>query len=218
MGERIAHRLYAAIMEPGPDLLIDIHNDWIRSIPYVVLDPRSGFRSNKVYNASHRYALATGLLVVEDADTFDAGSNTLAGALAADGIASLTLEAGGASAVSEGDVRIGVDAILRVLAAAGMIDQADRPAYLDGMKHLPSSVTQYSNEPLCSASGLLRFVVRPADYVTKGKTVARIYNAFGTVEEVLKAKSDGVVLGYNDHAVAMPGKEVIAVANIRSTS
>ncbi|MDH3908189.1 MAG: succinylglutamate desuccinylase/aspartoacylase family protein, partial [Gammaproteobacteria bacterium] len=39
LGEQIARRLYDTIMKSEPSLVIDLHNDWIQSIPYILLDP-----------------------------------------------------------------------------------------------------------------------------------------------------------------------------------
>ncbi len=33
MGQQIARRLFDTIMKAQPDLVIDLHNDWIRSVP-----------------------------------------------------------------------------------------------------------------------------------------------------------------------------------------
>ena len=39
LAQRIAHLIFTAITETAPRLVIDLHNDWIKSIPYVVIDP-----------------------------------------------------------------------------------------------------------------------------------------------------------------------------------
>ena len=42
LAQRIADRIMTAIGETGPDLVIDLHNDWMRSIPYAVIEPPPG--------------------------------------------------------------------------------------------------------------------------------------------------------------------------------
>src|SRR5215213_4208112 len=39
LAERIADKIFAAICETHPAVVLDLHNDWIGSIPYTVLDP-----------------------------------------------------------------------------------------------------------------------------------------------------------------------------------
>jgi predicted deacylase len=65
---------------------------------------------------------------------------------------------------------------------------------------------------LCSTSGLIRFVVRPGQRIREGQLLAKVYSAFGSCEESLNATADGFVLGLEDHARALPGREVIAIA------
>lgn len=101
MGEQVAHRLFETIMKTHPDLVIDIHNDWVRSIPYVLVDPVASFDSPDEHQCALGLAEATGLLLVEDSDVFHPLHNTLVGALNAAGIPAFTIEAGGAYAVLE---------------------------------------------------------------------------------------------------------------------
>ena len=41
MGQRIALTIFETIMRDRPDLVLDFHNDWIRSIPYTLIDKSS---------------------------------------------------------------------------------------------------------------------------------------------------------------------------------
>ena len=69
---------------------------------------------------------------------------------------------------------------------------------------------RYSQRPFSHASGIIRFLVRPNDIVKKGEPIAKIYNAFGKLLEVLNAENDCIVLGYSDYSVAFPGAAVMA--------
>jgi predicted deacylase len=75
-------------------------------------------------------------------------------------------------------------------------------------------VLDYTNRPHCMSSGLVRFAVLPGDRVRANSVVARVYSAFGSVEETLRAEREGFVLGVADHARAVPGSEIIAIAEI----
>jgi len=42
--ERIAHRIFSTIQETQPTIVLDLHNDWIKSIPYTLIDPNPGYK------------------------------------------------------------------------------------------------------------------------------------------------------------------------------
>jgi predicted deacylase len=210
VGERLARRLFDTIVKSNPDLVIDIHNDWIRSIPYVLVDPPSNYPSKKMSRQVLKIARATQLLLVEDSDVFHPLRNTLAGATTAAGIPAFTIEAGGAFSIVENSVAAGTTAVLSILKLLGMIDWWQPPRG-------PTAGAQplkYTNRPLCSSSGLIRFSVSPGEAIKKDQLLARVYSAFGSEEESLRATADGFVLGLEDHARVLPGKEVIALAEL----
>lgn len=64
---------------------------------------------------------------------------------------------------------------------------------------------------------VIRFLVKPGQEVRSGQAVARIYNAFGKLQETLRAGRDGTVLGHTDSSVAFPGLPVIAFAVTEKT-
>jgi len=71
---------------------------------------------------------------------------------------------------------------------------------------------KYTNLPLCTSSGLIRFEVSPGEKIKAKQTLARVCSAFGSCEETLRAAAAGYVLGLEDHARVLPGREVIAIA------
>jgi hypothetical protein len=210
MGQRIARRLFDMIAKTEPDLVIDLHNDWVQSMPYVLLDPRAHFKAQGLRKRTVETARATGLLTVQDADTSDAMSRTLTGALVASGICAFTLEAGGAGGIVEASVAAGKAAVLGVLSHVGITDAVAEPA----PRPATSRVLDYTSRPHCTSSGLIRFSVAPGDKVKAEEAVAQVFSAFGSVEETLRADCAGFVLGVADHARAVPGSEVIAIAEI----
>ena len=207
LGEQIARRLYDTIMKSGPSLVVDLHNDWVQSIPYVLLDPPQAYPNRKTERRTLELARATGLLLVEDSDVFHPLRNTLAGAIVDAGVPAFTIEAGGAYAVVEEGVAAGRDAVLSTLRSMEMIDwfvPAEQPD--TGMP------LRYTNRPLCSTSGLIRFDVQPGQKIRAGQILAKVFSAFGSCEESLLATAEGFILGLEDHARVIPGREVIAVA------
>ena len=208
IGQQIARRLFDTILKSKPDLVIDLHNDWIRSVPYCLVDPADQFPSRSLYRRVLEIARVTGLLMVEDSDVFHPLANTLAGAVIADGVPALTIEAGGSLAVAEEGVRAGVEAVLTVLAMLDMIE----PRTVEGPADSSRQVLHYTDRPLCTTSGLIRFFVEPGEEIRKGQQLATVYSAFGLREETLAADGDGFVLGLRDHARVLPGHAVIAIA------
>jgi len=208
MGQQIARRLFDAILRSAPNLVVDLHNDWIRSVPYCLVDPVEQYRTKSVYRRVVELARATGLLLVEDSDVFHPLANTLAGAAIASGIPAFTIEAGGSLAVVEDGVAAGTRAVLSILHKLDMIDYPEGVA----RAHAAANALAYSDRPLCSTCGLIRFFVEPGEAIRKGQKLATVYNAFGSREETLVANSDGYVLGLEDNARVLPGRPVIAIA------
>lgn len=212
MGERIAHRLFNLIVETEPDLVIDLHNDWIQSMPYLLIEPSELFVRKKQRSRTTRLAAATGLLLVREPRVTDELKRTLTGALIASGIPAFTLEAGGAGGIVESSIEAGKAAVLGTLAKLGVVQECPgEPA----RRTASQQVLDYTNRPLCTASGIVRFAVLPGDKIEAGQTVARVYSAFGSLEETLRAEKAGVVLGVADHARTVPGTEIIAIAEGR---
>lgn len=208
MGQQIARRLFDTILKSAPDLVVDLHNDWIRSVPYCLVDPESQHPTRALYRRVLKLARATGLLLVEDSDVFHPLANTLAGAAIARGVAALTIEAGGSLAVVEDGVAAGTAAVLDTLRALDMIDgNAAR-----SRDKVPEEALRYTDRPLCSTSGLIRFRVEPGEVIREGQKLATVYSAFGSREETLRAGGNGFVLGLEDHARVLPGRAVIAIA------
>jgi predicted deacylase len=208
MGEQLARRLFDTILKSKPDLVIDIHNDWVRSIPYVLVDPSENYPSKKLSQRVLRMARATQLLMVEDSDIFHASHNTLAGAMSVAGVPAFTIEAGGAFAIVEDSVVAGTHAVLSMLKSLNMIDWQGPPK----IQAVDAAPLKYTNVPLCTTSGLIRFAVKPGQEIKPGQLLARVYSAFGSCEETLTATVPGFVLGLEDHARVVPGREVIAIA------
>jgi uncharacterized protein len=210
MGERIARRLFDMIAKSEPDLVIDLHNDWVQSVPYVLIDPRALFRKPGIRKRTVDAARAAGILIVQDTDPSERLARTLTGSLVNAGVCAFTVEAGGAGSIVEANVVDGARSVLGVLHHLGMLAGA-------GISPPPPAsprVLGYTSRPHCTSSGLVRFAVAPGDAIAAGDVVARVYSAFGSVEETLRAENAGFVLGVSDHARAVPGSEVVAIAEI----
>ena len=210
MGQRFAFRLFEGIKRVKPDLCIDLHNDWVQSVPYVVLEARGLYRKSGLRKKANEAAAATGLLTVQESDGDEDMTSTLTGALVAEGIPAFVIEAGAAGAIIESSVVAGRDAILGVFKQLGMIDAEPKTK----PHRAATKVHDYTSRPLCTSSGLIRFLVSPGDEIRVNQPLARVFSAFGMVEETMRAECDGFVLGVTDHARVTPGYEVIAIAEL----
>lgn len=207
LAERIAEKIFGTIVETRPAFVLDLHNDWRRSIPYTVFDPPPPDAKGDVHQRTAALAEASGLPVVCEQD---AVRKTLSHSLVQRGIAAVTVELGESYVVNEMNVECGVRSVVNVLADAGMVAD-DRPRY---RYPVPDEVVgkslRYCSQPVSSTSGVLRFLVDVGSFVRGGQPVAKVSNAFGRHQETLAAGSDAVVLGLSDSSVAFPGAPVMA--------
>lgn len=207
LAERIADKIFGTIVETQPTVVLDLHNDWIRSIPYTVLDPPAGSVIGEVERRTAELAATTGFLVVAEQDTL---RKTLSHALLQHGIAALTIELGESYVVNEKNVEFGVQAVFNVLSELGMVARRSDPFQYPVPEEVLGQALRYSNLPISSTSGILRFLVGVGTLVRAGQPVAKVFNAFGRRQETLLSSSDGIVLGISDSSVAFPGAPVMA--------
>jgi predicted deacylase len=76
---------------------------------------------------------------------------------------------------------------------------------------IPATRLRYSDRPLCSTSGIIRFLVRPGELVRTGQKLAFVDDAFGRRCELIRARAPALILGIADSSVAYPGAPVVAL-------
>lgn len=207
LGERIAHRIFSTIMDTRPDLVLDLHNDWLKSIPYTLLDPFPGEEHEAAYRRAETLSQQAGFLVICDAEE---AHRTLSYSLLRHDVPALTLELGASYVVDERHMRLGLSAIWKVLAELGMVQADDELFDYAVPEELRGQTLRYVDHPIASTSGIVRFLVEPGKLVREGQPVARTYNAFGKIQETLAATHDGIVLGHADSSVVFPGMRCMA--------
>ena len=218
LAERIAHKIFSAIIETRPTLVLDLHNDWIKSIPYALIDPRLGADHLEIYEQVGKFSKLTGLVVINEEETetaFQVSKKTLSGSFMKHKIPAITLELGEAYVVNEKNVQDGVTSIWNILTSLGMTVPVERE-----MNHVIPKIARekslaYTHQPVSSSSGIIRFLVKPGQIIKKGQKFAKIHNVFGKLQETLVSGDDGIVLGYSDSSVAMPGIPVAAFGMFR---
>lgn len=208
LAERIAAIIFREILNSKPSMVVDLHNDWNKSIPYALLDPAS-YKS--VDHKVEKLAQMTGLLQIVDTEKIH---SSLTFNLIQEGIPALVLEMGESMTINEKNIEIGLQALWNILRNQEMVDD-EGPLY---QYPLPEEVQDktliYSCLPLSSTSGIIRFVRKPGEMVVKGQKIASVFNAFGKKIETISALQDGIVIGYSDSALSFPGSAVMAYGNL----
>jgi predicted deacylase len=207
LAERIADIVFTTITETKPTLVLDLHNDWIKSIPYTLQDRSTGIVQKEVYAKTEVFGEKSGFLVVRDTDELE---RTLSYSFLKQGTPSLTLELGESYVVNEKNIEYGVRAIWNVLAHLEMVEPESEPFTYPLPETVRGKTLKYSLQPLSSASGIIRFLAKPGDLVRQGQPIAKIYNAFGKLLETMSALHESIVLAHSDSSVAFPGQPVMA--------
>ena len=210
LGERIAEKIFTTIIETRPSLVLDLHNDWIKSIPYTVVDAPPGADRKAVHAKAKVFGEKIGFVTVGDPQAL---KTTLSYCLIQRGIPALTLELGESYTVNERIIAYGVQSIWNLLADLGMTRAMGDAAGYPVPQAYRGKVLRYSDRPFSSTSGIIRFLVKAGDLVRAGQPVARTYNAFGRLQETLFVREEGIVLGHTDSSVVFPGVRVLAFGN-----
>ena len=212
VAERIAGKIFSTIIQTKPTLVLDLHNDWIKSIPYILIDPCPDDSKREVYERTIGFARQSGLVVIKEQDSVPFSGpemeKTLTGSLLRKGVPAITLELGESYVVNEKNVEDGVSSIWNILAGLEMTKPQDKSFNCQVPVIFMDKMLDYSNQPPASTSGVIRFMVKPGQAIRKGDKVARIYNVFGKLQETIIAERDGLVLGHSDTSVALPGAPV----------
>jgi predicted deacylase len=208
LAQRIADKIFSFIESTAPELVLDLHNDWSKSMPYTLIDPDPGPGRGEVYEEAISYAARTGFLNILETEEYGY-NNTLTYNLLRRNIPALALELGESYVVNEVNIGYGIGSISNILADLGMIDSSNVRFEHNLPDAVKGRVLTYTDRPFCSYSGVIRFMVKPGNMVKKGQKLARIHNAFGKHLETLTAQHDGIVLGHTDYAVAFPGAKII---------
>jgi predicted deacylase len=208
LGERIAHRIFSEIIEVKPALVLDLHNDWIDSIPYALLDNDASGKHRAAYKEAIHAAKETGLCLIIDAEELH---RSLSYNLLMHDVPALTLELGKPYVVSESNVAYGFETIWNILSHLDMVPPRDEPFRYplpDG--YGKGNLLRYSDKPYCSRTGIIRFLAKPGEVINEGQPMARIVNAFGRHQETITAIRDAIVLGHSESSAGFPGMPIMA--------
>jgi predicted deacylase len=208
LAERIADIIFTTIVQTKPDLVLDLHNDWMKSMPYTLIDPAPPHGHKQTYEKTKSVAEKSGFLVVLDTDEIQ---HSFSYSLLRHNIPALTIELGESYVVNEANVGYGIKSILGILAYLGMMEPKAEPFRFDLPQDVKGKNLKFSRGPYSSASGIIRFSVQPGQMIKKNQPAAKIYNMFGKLQETVVCQQDGIVLGHSDSSVAYPGAPITAL-------
>ncbi len=217
LAERIAEKIFTTITKTNPAVVLDLHNDWSQTVPYVLIDPAPAFKNKEIYEKVKSFVKKTGLIMIEEPAKLVEEQDinkSLTYSLVQKNIPAVTMELGESYVVNEKNVEIGVKSVLNILSELGMVEKTEDFSYPVAEPAL-GKILKYSSEPSSSTSGIVRFLVRAGDIVKKGQPIAKVYNAFGKTMETINALQDCVILGLSDTSVAFPGTPVMALGIIQ---
>ena len=217
IAEKIAAVVFSEIKKTRPTLILDFHNDWQKSLSYVVLDPYPGKKHHKVYQQAEGFARETGFLAIREKDEklgISEMKKSLTGSLLLQGTAALTLEFGDLG-LEKNNIQKGIAAIFNILNYLKMIKPLKKNFIDDFPIFLQKKILKYSEEPVCSKKGIIKFFVKPGEIVKKNQLLAKIYSDPGQLKEILKARNKNIILGLSDSRVASPGLAIISSGTIK---
>jgi hypothetical protein len=153
LAERIASMIFQKIAETSPAVVLDLHNDWIRSIPYAVLDAPAETGATVAEQKAGALAAESGFLVVTEPNPL---RKTLSHSLLREGIPAITIELGESFVVNETNVEFGVQSVFNVLRELGMVSETVPRFQFSLPSNVPDKSLTYSQAPASSTCGLPR--------------------------------------------------------------
>ncbi len=151
-------------------------------------------------------ALAFGTSIVLDANLRD---GSLRQAAREAGCAMLLYEAGEALRFDENAIRIGLKGVINVMRELGMITPAKKPQ----AAHRPI-LSQSSYWLRAPVGGVMRCFKTLGQKVREGEKLAIVADPFGEIEEVVRPKSDGVIIGRLNLPVVNRGDALFHIAKV----
>lgn len=211
LGEKMAYSIFSELKKTKPSFALDLHNDCKFSVPYILLDDIKG----KIILKSEKIAKKSGLIIVSEKIKNEEEEKTFSYNLVKTGIPSFTLELGESKTTNEYNIKMGIQTIWNILSYLQMVKKSKIKDY-DIPKEIKDKELIYSEKPLSSKKGIVRFIVKPGDIIGKGEKFAEIYDYYGKLQEELFAEERGIVLGsYSDNILIKPKSPLMAFGLIK---
>ncbi|MCB9674168.1 MAG: succinylglutamate desuccinylase/aspartoacylase family protein [Alphaproteobacteria bacterium] len=209
--ERHAASIWKDLAARRVGLVIDLHADSARSIPYAIVDRAlARGRGAKLAPMLEKYAAASGLTVLreypDDQYVRYSLDRSLAGAMVNRGaVPAITVEAGPRRWISAPAVAAAADAVRGVLGCLGLVD-------FPGVRH-PTRVDggpwRRAPAPRARVGGIFRERLEPGARFDKGDVLGSLVDLSGAQLDEIVAPGEGVVISWAEvtwvDAGAVPG-------------
>lgn len=218
--DRLAATIWHAVGGLEPTVVLDLHADSARSIPYVLVDRPLRLRGPDRLHMRDRLAslaASVGLTVIHEYDeslylrySLD---RSLSGALInRAGVPALTIEAGPRRTIDAGAVDAAVRAVRGVLGQLdmGLPPPAAHPSFVPGQWRRIAA-------PRAPAAGWWDPVVAAGQIVARGEALGVVRHVDGRPLQALRADEDALVVSWVEAAWVGPGAAVGTLA-IQETS
>ncbi|WEU40210.1 MAG: succinylglutamate desuccinylase/aspartoacylase family protein [Candidatus Odinarchaeum yellowstonii] len=213
LAERLAFKVFNVILQSNPTIVLDLHNDWRKSIPYTLIDTPL-IKDENLRMKLIEFAERLGFVIVEE--KYDPSLlKTLTGNLILNNIPALSVELGESYIVNEVNVDYGVKSIWNILTYLGMVENYGVFFKYPVPSHFLNKILYYDDEPVSQTLGIIRFNVKPGDYISKNQVIAKIYDVLGSLKETIKSPKNGILLGYSDSSAVYPGSKNFAFAFVK---
>jgi predicted deacylase len=205
IGQKIANMVAAEIEKSKPELVIDLHNDYFFSTPYILLDAEKN-SNEETYKKTIEFAKSSTLPVIQESDNdFENFKNTLSAYCVSQGIPSFTLESGPDKLILSKYVNQVTDSLLHILLSQNMIDKNKN---ISKKTKVARKVLNYGVGLKVENSGVVKYIAEAGDFVKKNSTVAKVYDQFGENLINVLAPYDAYVLGHSEKINVESGEEI----------
>ncbi|MBN1330399.1 MAG: succinylglutamate desuccinylase/aspartoacylase family protein [Candidatus Heimdallarchaeota archaeon] len=215
-------------MKDSADYLIDLHNAFIKSIPFIFLDrvlydPEKGeeaiFDAHELYNKTEELVNAFGFTIVRETipkkyiqkklhrSTSGAALNYLR-------IPSFTVELGMYREVEEEVVKAAVVGVTNVMKITGMVN-----GEIESITNIPviaqGQAVRHIGHPRMPSAAIIEIKVQKGDFVKKGDLIAIARDIFGRpIQEgsEIRTEIDGYVFMINEGIVRYQNEELLWLA------
>lgn len=214
-GEQLAYKIREEIFSYQPNLVIDMHNDYFFSTPYILLDPKNLF-TDKLYVDTASYALSSGLYVVQERDDErELYENALSAYLVSKNIPSFTLEGGPDKLILNKHINTCFEALLNILNTQKMLANLTyaikKPLLTKGkfgIFGLDKKMLENGYPIVSEFAGNIKYLKEPGEFVKDGELVAKVYDEFGENAKKIFATYNAYVLGHSEKIQIEAGEEI----------
>lgn len=196
--EQIAETVFEKIVASKPALVIDLHNDWINSIPYAIVSNHDIGAGAKARDA----AIKSNVPAILESGSGIKGA--LSDVLIERDIPALTLEVGGSGEIRPLEIAQGVEAVWNILEFLVLAEPFPARKQLLPLTAETRKLLRYSDEPKAPKEGLFIPAVKPGALVARGEMLGEVAG------EKIQATENALVLGYTDNATVKEGEDLFA--------